>query len=128
MSLGTLGRLLVLPVCLRNQFRRYLSIQNRLENPAGLRSELIDLDNPAQQVLDQGLGDGSIYVVVRHLIADAVGAPSQGQFAQIPRTDNDRMVQIGQPEQVGCPLAGLDIFIGDIVNVFPLGMGMLYVL
>ncbi len=50
------------------------------------------------------------------MIADAVGAPPQGQLAQIARAQYQGPAHVGQPEEVGGPLPRLDVFKGDIVN------------
>ena len=75
-------------------------------------------------MLDQGLGDAGVDIVVGHVVADAVGAPAEGEFAQVARADDQGVSQIGDAEQVRGPLAGLDVFKGDIVDRLPLGKGV----
>ena len=67
-------------------------------------------------MLDQGLRDRGVHVVVRHVIADAVRAPTQRQFAQIARPENDPIVKIGQSEQMRGALAGLHVLECDIID------------
>ncbi len=80
--------------------------------------------HPADEMLDEGFGYAGVYVVVGHVVADAVGAPAEGQFTQVARADDEGVSQIGDAEQMRRPLSGLDIFKGDVVDRFPLGIGM----
>ena len=79
-------------------------------------------------MLDQRLGDAGVDVVVGHVVADAVGAPAEGEFTQVARTDDKGVSQIRDAEQVRGPLSGLDIFEGDVVNRLSLRIGVADVL
>ena len=46
----------------------------------------------ADQVLDQRLGNRAVGIVVRHVIADAVGAPAQPELGEIAGSDHDPAV------------------------------------
>ena len=85
----------------------------------GSGGELARRDDPPDEVLDEGLGDRDVHVVVGHLVAHPVGHPAQGQFAQIACPQNDGLMEIGQAEQVGGPLARLHVLERDIVNRLP---------
>ncbi len=89
-----------------------------------LGGELVRVDGPADEVLDQGLGHGGVDVVVRHVIAHAVGGPSQRQLTQIACPYDEGVVQIRQPEEVRGALAGLDILEGDVVDGLAGGVGV----
>jgi len=43
--------------------------------------------------------------IMRHLIADAIGAPSECELAQVAGADDERVVQIRNPKQVTGPLS-----------------------
>ena len=75
-------------------------------------AELIGVDRPAQQELDQRLGHGGVDVVVGHLVPDPVGAPAERQLAEIAGAEHQRVVEVGEPEQVRGALAGLDVLVG----------------
>ncbi len=67
------------------------------------------------QVTHQGLGHRGIDRVHAHVVA-VVGGPSQGQFGQVARTDDQTLGLIGQVhEQLGT-FAGLDVFEGYVVT------------
>ena len=72
--------------------------------------------DPAHQVLDQRLRHAGVDVVVRHVVADAVGAPAERQLAQVAGADDQAAVQVGEPEQVAGALAGLDVLERDVVD------------
>ena len=67
-------------------------------------------------MLDQRLRHAGIDVVVRHLVADAVGAPAQRQFRQIAGADDDAVVLVGEPEQVVGAQARLHVLEGHVVD------------
>ena len=67
-------------------------------------------------MLDERLADRAIDVVVRHVVADAVGHPAQRQLAQVARAQHQRVVQIGQAEQVRSPLARLHVLECHVVH------------
>ena len=86
-----------------------------------LAHQLAALDLPADQVLDERLGDRGVDVVVGHLVAHAVGTPAQGQLGQIAGAEDDRVVEVGQAEQVAGPLAGLHVLERHVVDRLALG-------
>ena len=85
------------------------------QHRAGVGAELLGVDRPAEQELDQRLGHRGVDVVVRHLVADAVGGPAERQLGQVAGAEHDPPVVVGQAEQVRGPLAGLDVLVGDVV-------------
>ena len=58
----------------------------------------------------------AVHVVVRHVVADAVGHPAQRQLAQVARAQHQRIVQVGQAEQVRGPLARLHVLERHVVH------------
>lgn len=64
------------------------------------------------------LRDARVHVVVGHLIADPVSAPSERQFRKITRADRDSPVMVGEAEQIIRAQAGLYVLKRDIVNRF----------
>ena len=56
---------------------------------ARLGAQLLGLRDPADDVLDERLRHARVDTVVRHVVADAVGAPAQGQLAQIACPHDD---------------------------------------
>ena len=60
-------------------------------------------------MLDERLRHGGVDVVVRHLIADAIGAPAERQFRQIAGAEHQRVILIGQSKQQRRSRAGLHI-------------------
>jgi hypothetical protein len=53
---------------------------------------------------------------VRHLVADAVGAPAQRQLGQVAGAQHDAAAVVGEPEQVVGAQPGLDVLEGDVVD------------
>ena len=51
-------------------------------------------------MLDQRLRHAGIDIVVRHLVADAIGAPAERQFRQIAGAEHEAAVVVGEPEQI----------------------------
>ena len=78
----------------------------------------------ADQVLDQRLGDRAVGIVVRHVIADAVGAPAQRQLGEIAGADHHAALLVGEPEQVVGAQPRLHVLEGDVVDRLALGEGM----
>ena len=70
----------------------------------------------ADQMLDQGLGDRRIGVVMRHLIADPVGAPAETELGEVAGADHQPAIVVRQPEQVIGAQSGLDILVGHVVH------------
>src|SRR5205085_12525080 len=56
--------------------------------------------HPPDQVLDEGLRHAGVDVVVRHLVADAVGAPAQRELGQVARADDDAAAVVREAEEV----------------------------
>ncbi len=79
-------------------------------------------------MLDQRLGHRRIDVVVGHLVAHAVGAPPQGQLAEIAGAHDQRALMVGQPEEMGRAFAGLYILKGDVVERLTVDIGMAQIL
>jgi len=121
---GLLRRHTVGALFVRHQLRRYLGIEDGLQDGACGRVELARLDDPADQVLDKGLGHRGIDVVVRHMVADAVGGPAQGELAQVAGAEHDGLIQIRQAEEMRRALPCLDVFEGDVINRLAAGVGM----
>ena len=71
-------------------------------------------------MLDQRLRHAGIDVVVRHLVADAIGAPAERQLRQIAGADDDAVVVVGQAEQVVGAQPGLHILERHVVDRFAL--------
>jgi hypothetical protein len=71
-------------------------------------------------MLDQGLGDRRIHVVVGHLVAHPVGRPAESDLAEIPGSQHHRIVVVGEPEEMGRPLPRLNVLEGDVVQRFAL--------
>ena len=67
-------------------------------------------------MLNQRFGNRDVHIVMRHVIADAVGRPSKSQFAQIARPEDQSLVQVGEAKKMRGPLAGLDVLERDIVD------------
>ena len=75
-------------------------------------------------MLDQRLRHAGIDVVVRHLVADAVGAPAQRQLGQIAGAEHDAVVLVGQAEQVVGAQARLHVLERDVVDRLAAANGM----
>ncbi len=67
-------------------------------------------------MLDQRLRHAGIDVVVRHLVADAIGAPAQRQLRQVAGADHDAVVVVGQAEQIVGAQTGLHILERQVVD------------
>ena len=93
--LGALERrVVVVPGAMGDKLRRDFGVYDRLDNGGRERVELLGGDDPAQEVLDQGFRHGSVDVVVRHLIADAVGRPPQRHFAEVAGAQHEAVVEV----------------------------------
>ena len=53
---------------------------------------------------------------MRHVVADAVGHPAERQFAQVARAQHQRVVLVGQAEQVRGPLACLHVLKRHVIH------------
>src|SRR5687767_9745275 len=67
-------------------------------------------------MLDQGLRYRCVHVVMRHLVPNSIGGPSQGELAKVARPQNQSVVKVRQAEQVRGSFPGLDIFKSDVMN------------
>src|SRR6202020_1311770 len=83
---------------------------------------------PADQVLDQCLGHTGVDVVMRHLIADTVGGPTQSQLGKVASTKHYAAALVSQAEQVVGAQPGLDVLERDVVNLFAAGERMIHFL
>ena len=100
-----------------HQFGADLRLQNLDQRLTRLRTEPMSLCDPSYYVLDQGLRHARVDGVMRHVVADAVGTPSERQLAEVTGADDHRVVQIGEPEQMVGALARLYVLEGDVVVV-----------
>ena len=78
--------------------------------------ELAGLGHPADQVLDQRLGHPGVDVVVRHLVADAVGAPAQRELGEVAGAEHDAAAMVGEAEEVVGAQPRLDVLEGHVVD------------
>src|SRR5262245_17245991 len=67
-------------------------------------------------MLDQCLWYSGVHVVMRHLIAYAVGAPAERQLRQITRPQHESIVEIGKSEQVICAKSSLHVFESHVID------------
>ena len=58
------------------------------------------MGHPADQMLDQGLGNAGVHIVVGHVVTDSIGAPAKGQFAEIAGSDHQGVSQVGDTKKV----------------------------
>lgn len=75
-------------------------------------------------MLDEGLGNGDVDVVVGHVVADAVSAPTEGEFAEVAGAEDKGVVEVGEAEEMAGAFASLDVFEGDVVLLFAVGEGV----
>ena len=66
-----------------HQFGTDFGVEHRFQHVVHCLIELARRNHPADQVLDQRLGHAAVDVVVRHLIADAIGRPAQRQLGEV---------------------------------------------
>ena len=111
-------RLAGVPALLRNEFRRNFRIQNGLQHAGDTVVEGAGFHRPPDEMLDQGFRNGRIYVVMRHMVADAVRGPSQRQFAQVAGAQHEAAVQVGQSEKMRGTRSGLHILERHVVHRF----------
>ena len=64
---------------------------------------------------------------MRHLIADAIGAPAQRQLGKIAGADHQRFVLVGEAKQIVGAQAGLNVLEGDVVDRLAAREGMVEV-
>ncbi len=58
------------------------------------------------------------------MISHSVRAPAQGQLAEIAGSKHQRLVQVGEPEQVTRALARLNVFKSNVVDRLSVRVGM----
>ena len=74
------------------------------------------------------LGTPGVDGVVRHLVADAVGAPAQRELGQVAGADDEAAAVVGEAEEVVVAQPGLDVLEGDVVDLLAVGVGVVEVL
>jgi lysophospholipase L1-like esterase len=67
-------------------------------------------------MLYQRLRNRGIDVVVRHLIAHAIGAPAERKLGKISSAHNQGTIAVGEPKQIIGPQSGLNVLEGDIID------------
>ncbi len=112
----------------RHQLRRDLGAENRQQGLRGRRLQLAGLHHPADQVLDQGLRQRAVDVVVAHLVADAVGVPAERDLRQVAGAEHEARMLVGQAEQVVGAKARLHVLEGHVIDLLALGEGVADVL
>ena len=117
-----------LPGRARHQFGRDFGGQDVFQQGGGRRVHVAGMGHEADQVLDQRLGDPAIGVVVAHLVADAIGAPAQGQFRQVAGADDEAAIVVGQTEQIVGAQAGLDVLERHVIDRLAPRIGVVEVL
>ena len=53
---------------------------------------------------------------MRHLIADPVGTPPEGELGKVSGAHHQAMALVGEPKQIIRAQSGLDVFEGDVVD------------
>ena len=61
---------------------------------------------------------------MRHLIADAIGAPAERQFGQIAGADHQPAIVVGEAEQIVGAQPGLHVLEGHVVERLARGRGV----
>src|SRR3546814_11956570 len=85
-----------------------------IERRPGVEIELLCLDCPANEMLDQRLRNAGVDAVMAHMVANAVGAPAELAFRAITAAEDEAAVLVRHAEQVISAHAGLHIFDCDI--------------
>ena len=97
------------------QLRGDGGVQNVLQHVVeGLVALRVVPGQVPHQMPHQGLGDGGVDAVHTHVVA-VVGAPAQGQLAEVAGADDDAAGGVGDVHQHLCALPGLAVFKGDRV-------------
>ena len=108
-----LGFLADLPLDGRQQLRGHGRVQNVRQDCGKLGVlGLLVVGDEADQMPHQGLGDAGVDGVVAHVVA-VVGAPAQGQLAEVPGADDQTSGSVGDVHEHLGPLPGLGVLIGD---------------
>ena len=108
----------------RHQLRRDLGGEDIGQHSRRLFADVAARRDETDQMLDQRLGDRGVRVVMRHVVADAVGAPAERQFRQIAGADHQPAIVVRQPEQVVGAQPGLDVLEGHVVERLALRRGV----
>ena len=80
--------------------------------------------HPAHQILDHGLRQRAVDIVVCHLVPDPVGTPAKCQLRQVPGTHHQAAALIGETEQLVSARARLYILESHVIYRLALGEGM----
>ena len=79
-------------------------------------------------MLNQRLRHTRVHMIVRHVIADPIGTPTQGKFTEITRAHHKRTLLIGESEQEARSLSRLDVLECGVIHRFPSRLRMADVL
>ena len=93
--------------------------QHGLQDDIGGFVKLARRNAPPDEMLDEGLRHAGVDPVVAHLVADAEGAPPQGQLGQVSGPQHDAASLIGDAEEVVVTQTSLDVLEGDVIDVSP---------
>ena len=80
----------------------------------GVSCRRILLCYPADEMADKGLRDGAVDVVHGHVVG-IVGAPAEGEFAEVACADDESTELVGYVHEYLGAFACLSVFVGDIV-------------
>ena len=67
------------------------------------------------QMAHKRFGHAAVNTLHTHVVG-IIGAPAKGELAQIPRSDENAALLIGEIHQDLCALTGLRVFIGYVVQ------------
>ena len=99
-----------------DEFGADLLRQDGGEDLIGLGIVLFGADAPADQELDQRLGHARVDRIVAHLVANAVGAPAERQFAEVAGAEHEAAALVGEAEEIVGAEPRLDVLEGDVVD------------
>ena len=114
--LAALHGLVVAVVSTGHELGGDLGVEHVGEHVTHLGRELPRRHHPPDQVLDQRLRHARVDVVVRHLVADAVGAPAQRQLREVTGAQHDPAALVGRPEEVVGAQPGLHVLERHVVH------------
>src|SRR6185503_7059520 len=101
-----------------NQLGADISLEHIAQDCGGGCIETAFIGGPSNQILDQRFRYARIDAIVRHVIADAVSAPAQREFAEIARAHYETAMHIGDAKEVTRPLARLHVLECNVMNRF----------
>src|SRR5579864_6186483 len=78
-------------------------------------------------MLDQRLRHRRVDIIMRHVIADAKGAPAESKFGQIARSDHQAASLIGETKQIVGTQSCLYVLERHVVNWLALGERMTHI-